>query len=317
VNKQAMREAFGAELVEIGRTNNRLVVLTADLADAIKVQGFAEAYPERFFQMGISEADMMGTAAGMALDGKIPVATTFAIFATSLGHQPIRLSVGYNNANVKICSSHGGVTVGADGATHQAFEDIALMRMIPGMTVVVPADAHEARAATRAIIEHTGPVYLRLGRIPTPVVTAADAPFDLNAAVELRDGTDVAVCATGIMVPMALDAADILEKEHGISATVVNVHTIKPLDTPTIVAAATRCGCVVTAEEHSVLGGLGGVIAETLSSAYPVPLERVGVQDTFGESGEPDEILEVYGLTSHAIVASAMTVVDRKRNGAV
>ncbi len=317
MNKQAMRETFGAELVEIGRTNDRLVVLTADLADAIKVQGFAEAYPERFFQMGISEADMMGTAAGMALDGKISVATTFAIFATSLGHQPIRLSVGYNSANVKICSSHGGVTVGADGATHQAFEDIALMRMIPGMTVVVPADAHEARAATRAIIEHTGPVYLRLGRIPTPIVTAADAPFDLSAAVELRDGTDVAVCAAGIMVPMALDAAHTLEKEHGISATVVNVHTIKPLDTRTIVAAATRCGCVVSAEEHSVLGGLGGVIAETLSSAYPVPLERVGVQDTFGESGEPDEILEAYGLTSHAIVASALKVVDRKQSGAV
>jgi transketolase len=312
-----MREAFGAELVEIGRTNDRLVVLTADLADAIKVQGFAEAYPERFFQMGISEADMMGTAAGMALDGKIPVATTFAIFATSLGHQPIRLSVGYNNANVKICSSHGGVTVGADGATHQAFEDIALMRMIPGMTVVVPADANEARAATRAIIEHTGPVYLRLGRIPTPIVTAADTPFDLTAAVELRNGSDVAVCAAGIMVPMALDAADILEKEHGIAATVVNVHTIKPLDTRTIVAAATRCGCVVTAEEHSVLGGLAGVVAETLSTAYPVPLERVGVQDTFGESGEPDEILEAYGLTSHAIVASALKVVDRKRTGAV
>lgn len=317
MKKHAMREAFGAELLEIAKKNDRLVVLTADLADAIKVQAFAETYPERFFQMGISEADMMGTAAGMALDGKIPVATTFAIFATSLGHQPIRLSVGYNQANVKICSSHGGVTVGADGATHQAFEDIALMRMIPGMTVVVPADAHEARAATRAIIEHTGPVYLRLGRIPTPIVTIADSPFELGAAVELREGKDAVVFSTGIMVPMAIEAANILKSEHGLSLAVVNVHTIKPLDTSTIVESAKRCGCAVTAEEHSILGGLGGAIAETLSSFYPVPLERVGVQDTYGESGEPDEILEAYGLTSHAIVASVLKVVDRKRNGTV
>jgi transketolase len=314
VKLQAMRDAFGEELVAIGRENDRVVVLTADLAEAIKVHHFAAAFPDRFYQMGISEADMMGTAAGMALDGKIPIATTFAIFAASLGHQPIRLSIGYNNANVKVCTSHGGVTVGADGATHQAFEDIALMRMIPGMTVVVPADANEARAATRAVIEHEGPVYLRLGRVPTPVVTSQDSPFEIGKAVEMMSGTDVALLATGIMVPMALEAADILQQDHGLHATIVNVHTIKPLDEQSVVNAVRRCGCAVTAEEHSVLGGLGGAVAEVLGAEFPAPLERVGVQDTFGESGEPSEILEAYGLTSQAIVASALKVVDRKRN---
>ncbi len=311
--KRAMRDAFGETLVTLGGENSDIVVLTADLAEAIRLDAFATAFPERFIQMGISEADMMGTAAGLALAGKIPIATTFAIFATSLGNQPIRVSIGYNKANAKICTSHGGVTVGPDGATHQAFEDVALMRMIPGMTVILPADANEAAAATRAIVEHDGPVYMRLGRIPTPVFSHPDQGFRIDEAPILRDGRDVAICAMGIMVSMALEAADELASEHGVEATVVNVHTIKPLDKGTVTDAARRCGCVVTAEEHSVLGGLGGAISEVLGATHPVPVERVGVADTFGESGEPDEILEAYGLTSAAIVASALQAVGRKR----
>jgi transketolase len=310
-----MRDAFGEALVEIGKANPDLVALTADLAEATRVHHFAEEFPDRFFQMGISESDMMGTAAGLALGGKIPVATTFAIFATSLANQPIRLSVGYNAANVKICTSHGGVTVGADGATHQAFEDIALMRSIPGMTVVVPADAHEARAATRAVIDHKGPVYLRLGRVPTPIVTASETPFDLFTAPVLREGADVAILATGIMVPAAMEAAEALTF-RGIQASVVNVHTVKPLDETTILRVSAHCGAVVTAEEHSIIGGLGGAVAELLGSRLPTPLERVGVADTFGESGEPDEILHAYGLTSEAIQRAAISVVDRARGTA-
>jgi len=313
VVKRAMRDAFGETLVTLGAENPDIVVLAADLAEAIRLDGFAQSYPDRFIQMGISEADMMGTAAGLALAGKIPIATTFAIFATSLGNQPIRVSIAYNGANAKICASHGGVTVGPDGATHQAFEDVALMRMIPGMTVILPADANEAAAATRAIVEHHGPVYMRLGRIPTPVFTDPAEPFRINSAPILRDGADVAICATGIMVPMAVEAAETLASDHGVEATVINVHTVKPLDGETIATVARRCGCVVTAEEHSILGGLGGAVSELLGAACPVPIERVGVADTFGESGEPDEILEAYGLTSAAIVASALQAVGRKR----
>ncbi len=310
--KRAMRDAFGDTLVELGREDKRIVALTADLAEAVRVHHFAEEFPTRFFQMGIAENDMIGTAAGLAIGGKIPIATTFSIFAVSLANQPIRLSVAYNKLNVKICVSHGGVTVGGDGATHQAFEDLALMRMIPGMTVVIPADAHEAAAATRAIVAWEGPVYCRFGRIASPVFTPEDQPFDIRRAPLIRSGDDVAIFAAGLMVAKAISAAEQLSDE-GIEATVVNVHTIKPLDLETVDRVAASCGCAVSAEEHSILGGLGGALAERFSETTPIPLERVGVRDTFGESGEPEEILKKYGLTSQEIVRRARKVVDRKR----
>lgn len=306
-----MRDAFGKALLELGAENPNVVALTADLSEAIRVHWFAEKYPERFFQMGISENDMMGTAAGLAIAGKIPFATTFAIFATSLANQPVRLSIGYNRANVKIATSHSGITVGEDGATHQAFEDLALMRMIPGMTIVAPCDANEAYRATRAVAEYEGPVYLRLGRIPTPVVTSEEAPFTIGRAVPMRDGGDVAILSIGSTIGISLDAADQLSKE-GISASVLNVHTLKPIDEDAIVTAAERCGAIVTVEEHSIIGGLGGAVAEVLGRTRPTPMEMVGVKDTFGESGKPQDILERYGITATAVVAAARHVVRRR-----
>ena len=308
---KAMREAFGDALVDIGAENEKIVVLTADLTDAVKVTAFKNAYPERFFQMGIKESDMIGTAAGMAIDGLVPFATTFAVFATSLANQAVRVSVGYNQANVKIATSHGGMCVGADGATHQSFEDIALMRLIPGMTVLVPCDANEAYKATRAAAEMNGPVYLRLGRIPTPVITSAETPFVPGRAVTLRDGRDVAIIAAGMMVSTALEASDRLAGE-GISARVINMHTIKPLDKDAVLLAAGECGALVTAEEHSVIGGLGSACADLLVRESPVPLAMVGVQDTFGESGEPEEILKKYGLTSSDICENVRHVLNKK-----
>ena len=307
-----MRDGFGKALLRLGESNPEVVCLTADLSEAVRVHWFAEKYPERFFQMGISENDMIGTAAGLALAGKIPFATTFGIFATSLAHQPVRLSVGYNHANVKIATSHNGVTVGADGATHQAIEDISLMRGIPGMTVLVPADANEAYQATLAAAAYRGPVYLRLGRIPTPVFTPPEAPFLLERAVPLTEGRDVAIIACGMMVSRALDAAVSLSAE-GIKARVINSHTIKPLDRSTLLAAARECGCVVTAEEHSIIGGLGSAVSELLATEYPAPVEMVGVRDTFGESGEPEEILTAYGLTAADIERACRTVISRRR----
>ncbi|WP_319561982.1 transketolase C-terminal domain-containing protein [Marispirochaeta sp.] len=308
---KAMREAFGDALVDLGAENEKIVVLTADLTDAVKVTGFKKAYPERFFQMGIKESDMIGTAAGMAVDGLVPFATTFAVFATSLANQAVRVSVGYNQANVKIATSHGGMCVGADGATHQSFEDIALMRLIPGMTVMVPCDANEAYKATRAAAAMNGPVYLRLGRIPTPVITSAETHYVPGQAAVLRDGRDVAIIAAGMMVSTALDAADRLARE-GISARIINMHTIKPLDEDAVRRAAGECGCLVTAEEHSVIGGLGSACADLLVRKSPVPLAMVGVQDTFGESGEPEEILKKYGLTSSDICENVRLVLSKK-----
>ena len=306
-----MREAFGKAMVDLGKKNERVVALTADLTDAIKVTDFKNAYPDRFFQMGIKESDMIGTAAGMAIDGLIPFATTFAVFATSLANQTARISVGYNKANVKIATSHGGVCIGGDGATHQGIEDVALMRLIPGMTVIVPCDANEAYQATMAAAEFEGPVYLRLGRIPTPVVSSMDTAFEIGKSVELREGSDVAVVAMGAMVPVALDAAEILAKE-GISVRVINMHTVKPLDKEALLKAAQECGAVVTVEEHTVLGGLGGAVSEFLTENKPVPVLKVGIQDTFGESGEPDEILEKYGLTTEDVINKVRTVLTLK-----
>jgi transketolase len=309
--KVDMRDGFGAAIMELGENNPDVVTLTADLSETMRFQPFAKKYPDRFFQMGISEIDMMGTAAGLALGGKIPFPGTFAVFAASLANQTVRLSIAYNQANVKIVVSHGGVTVGPDGATHQAFEDIALMRLLPGMTVIVPADANEAYKATLAAAEMVGPVYLRLARAAHPVVTPADAPFCIGKADVLRDGGNVAIIAAGPMVSRALAAAETLSSE-GIQAMVLNMHTIKPADESAVVAAAARCGAVVTVEEHSVLGGLGGCVAEILGQKMPMPMEFVGIQDTFGESGEPEEILEKYGLTAKDVVAAAKRAIGRK-----
>ncbi len=307
-----VRDGFGAAIMELGEKNPNVVSMTADLAETMRFQPFAEKYPDRFIQMGISECDMMGTAAGLAMAGKIPFPGTFAVFAASLANQAVRLSIAYNRANVKIAASHGGVTVGGDGATHQAFEDIALMRMLPGMTVICPADANEAYKATMAAAAMDGPVYLRLARGNHPVVTRADAPYQIGTADVLRDGTGVALIATGPMLARALQAADILAAA-GLTARVVNMHTIKPLDEKAVIDAARACGAVVTFEEHSVLGGLGGAVAEVLARELPTPMEMVGIQDTFGESGEPDEILVKYGLTADAVVAGAQKVVRRKK----
>lgn len=303
-----IREAFGKALVELGNERSDVVVLTADLAEAIKVHWFAEAHPTRFFQMGIAESDMIGTAAGLALAGKVPFATTFAVFATSLANQAVRLSVAYNRANVKIAASHGGLTVGEDGATHQGFEDFALMRVLPGMTVLAPCDANQAVKALRAVADHQGPVYMRLGRVPTPVVTGADTPFAIGRANVLKRGDDVAIISVGTMVNQALAAASTLE-QRGISARVIDMHTLKPLDVAAVDSAAAECGRIVTIEEHSVIGGLGAAVAEHLATHRPTPLRMVGIRDTFGESGPPDALLEKYGVTAAAVVSAAEELV--------
>ena len=308
---KSMRDAFGDALAILGKQNERVVVLTADLTDAIKVGEFKKLFPNRFYQMGIKESDMIGTAAGMAIDGRIPYATTFAAFATSLANQPIRVSVGYNNANVKIATSHGGMCVGADGATHQSFEDIGLMRLIPNMTIIVPCDANEAYKATMAAAQIDGPVYLRFGRIPTQVVTKEGDEFVVGKGNVLTVGNDIAIVATGAMVPTSLEAARELEKE-GIKARVINIHTVKPLDDELILTAARECKAIVTCEEHSIIGGLGSAVSDLLSKNLPTPLAMVGVQDTFGESGEPDEILEKYHLTSRDIIANVRRVLNKK-----
>lgn len=303
-----IRDAFGRALVELGNERSDVVVLTADLAEAIKVHWFAEAHPTRFFQMGIAESDMIGTAAGLALAGKVPFATTFAVFATSLANQAVRLSVAYNHANVKIAASHGGLTVGEDGATHQGFEDFALMRVLPGMTVLAPCDANQAVKALRAVADHQGPVYMRLGRVPTPVVTDAQTPFAIGRANVLKDGDDVAIISIGTMVNQALAAAATLA-ERGIEARVIDMHTLKPLDVDALDRAARECGRIVTIEEHSVIGGLGGAVAEHLATHRPTPLRMVGIRDTFGESGPPDALLEKYGVTAAAVVCAAQELV--------
>ena len=307
-----IRDAFGKALVELGAANPDVVVLTADLAEAIKVHWFAEAYPSRFFQMGIAESDMIGTAAGLALAGKVPFATTFAVFATSLANQAVRLSVAYNRANVKIAVSHGGLTVGEDGATHQAIEDLALMRVLPGMTVVAPCDAVAARKAVFAVAALSGPVYLRLGRVPTPILTTDDTPFELGRANVMRQGDDVAIVSIGAMLDLALKAAEALAA-RGIEARVVDMHTLKPLDTSALDDAAATCRAFVTVEEHTIVGGLGGAVAEHLARTRPTRVEMVGIRDTFGESGPPDALLRKYGITVQAVVEAAERAVASRR----
>ncbi|SFG61962.1 transketolase subunit B [Desulfotomaculum arcticum] len=312
--KIATREAYGAALVELGKKNRDVVVLDADLSKSTKTADFGKAFPERFFDMGIAEQNMMGTAAGFAASGKTPFASSFAVFATGRVYDQIRNSIAYPRLNVKIGATHAGITVGEDGASHQAVEDIAMMRCLPNMTVFVPADAMETRAAVLAAAEIDGPVYIRLGRSGVPVLhDESSFNFEPGRAMVLREGKDAAVVACGIMVSAALEAAEILAGE-GVSVLVLDMHTIKPLDEQALVEAARATGAVVTAEEHSILGGLGGAVAEALSEHYPVPVLRVGVRDTFGESGKPQELLEKYGLTAAGIVMAVKQVVQKKRS---
>ncbi|KHO63312.1 transketolase subunit B [Thermoanaerobacter sp. YS13] len=300
----ATREAYGKALVELGAKNKNIVVLDADLSKSTKTADFQKVYPDRFFNMGISEQDMMVTAAGLATCGKIPFASTFAIFATGRAYEQVRNSIGYPHLNVKIAATHAGITVGEDGATHQSIEDISLMRGIPGMVVINPADAEETRQAIFAAAYYYGPVYIRLGRMAVPDIHDQNYKFELGKGEVIREGKDVAIIATGIMVAIAIEAADKL-KEEGIDATVVNIHTIKPIDKDLIVEVAKKTGKVITAEEHSIIGGLGSAVAEVLSEEYPVKIKRIGIRDEFGQSGSPKELLRHYGLTAEDIVKTA------------
>ena len=307
VKKIATRESYGHALVDLAKDHDDFVVLDADLAAATKTGIFKAAYPDRFFDCGIAESDMMGIAAGIATTGRVAFASTFAMFAAGRAFEQVRNSIGYPHLNVKIGATHAGISVGEDGATHQCCEDIALMRTIPGMTVVVPSDDVEARAVVQAAYEHAGPVYLRYARLATPVVNdTPDYHFELGKAVTLRKGSDVTIVACGLMVGAALEAAESLAKQ-GVDAEVINAHTVKPLDADTICASAERTGRVVTAEEHSILGGLGGAVCEALSERHPVPVRRVGVQDTFGESGPAVELLHKYGLDAAGIEKAALS----------
>ena len=301
----ATRAAYGHALKTEVYKNPNVVVLEADLGNATKSNAFKEVAPERYFNMGISEQDLIGTAAGFAAAGKIPLASTFAVFATGRAFEQVRNSVCYPKLNVKICATHAGLTVGADGGSHQAIEDISLMRTLPNMTVINPADAKEAEAAVLAAIDYQGPVYIRLGRAETKDIHDDSYHFEWGKAEVLRQGSDVSIFATGIMTAKALDAAETLAKQ-GIQAEVINVHTIKPLDEETVIASAKKTGKVVTAEEHSIIGGLGSAVAEVLAHQCPTKQAFVGVQDSFGESGSPDDLLEKYGLTAEVIVKAAV-----------
>lgn len=313
VVKKATREGYGEGLVELGAEYPQLVVLDADLAAATKTGSFKKAYPDRFFDCGIAEGNMMSIAAGLATTGKIVFASSFAMFAVGRAFEQVRNSIGYPHLNVKIGATHAGISVGEDGATHQCCEDIALMRSIPGMTILNPADAVEAKKAVRAAVEMDGPVYLRFGRLAVPVITKESEPFVIGKGNQLTEGTDVTIVATGLMVNEALIAADIL-KTKGVSARVINMACIKPIDKDILVKAARETGALVTAEEHNIIGGLGSAVAEVLSEALPVPVLRVGVEDTFGRSGPAVELLKLYGLTAEHIVEKALAAVAMKKN---
>ena len=305
------RSGFGAGLTQLGRTNPNVVALCADLTGSLNMTDFQNENPERFFQIGIAEANMIGIAAGMTIGGKIPFTGTFANFSTSRVYDQIRQSVAYSGKNVKICASHAGLTLGEDGATHQALEDIGMMKMLPHMVVINTCDHNQTKAATIAIAEHVGPVYLRFGRPKVPNFTPADQKFEIGKALQLKKGNDVTIFATGHLVWEALEAAKSLENE-GISAEVINIHTIKPLDNEAILKAVKNTKCVVTAEEHMLNGGLGDSIAQLLSRNTPTPIEMVGVDDTFGESGPPMKLMEKYGLTAADIITASKKVITRK-----
>ena len=309
--KKDTRSGFGAGLAHLGRTNPNVVALCADLIGSLKMNTFIDENPERFFQVGIAEANMMGIAAGMTIGGKIPYTGTFANFSTGRVYDQIRQSIAYSGKNVKICASHAGLTLGEDGATHQILEDIGLMKMLPGMVVINPCDYNQTKAATIAIAEYNGPVYLRFGRPSVPVFTPENQKFEIGKAIHLQEGNDVTIVATGHLVWEALEAAKLLN-EKGISADVINIHTIKPLDINAVLESVDKTGCIVTAEEHNYLGGLGESIARVLSQHNPTPQEFVATNDTFGESGTPVQLMEKYGLDSSTIVKKAELVIQRK-----
>ena len=305
------RSGFGVGLAELGRTNPNVVGLCADLVGSLKMQEFLNENPDRFFQVGIAEANMMGIAAGLTIGGKIPFTGTFANFSTGRVYDQIRQSIAYSGKNVKICASHAGITLGEDGATHQILEDIGLMKMLPGMTVINPCDFNQTKAATIAIAEYHGPVYLRFGRPKVSNFITDDIPFQIGKGIILNPGKDVTIAATGHLVWEALQAAESLEAE-GISAEVINIHTIKPLDIELLVTSVEKTGCIVSAEEHNYLGGLGESIAGALASNHPTPQEFVATKDTFGESGTPAELMDKYGLNKISIIAASKKVIERK-----
>lgn len=309
--KKDTRSGFGAGLLELGRTNPKVVALCADLTGSLKMEKFAQEFPDRFFQAGIAEANMMGIAAGLSIGGMIPFTGTFANFSTGRVYDQIRQSIAYSEKNVKICASHAGLTLGEDGATHQMLEDFGLMRMLPNMMVVSPADYNQTRAATIAIAAHNGPVYLRFGRPSWPVFTDPDEPFVIGRAQVMNPGTDVTIIATGHLVWKAIQAGEMLA-EQGISAEIINMHTIKPMDTGAVLKSVQKTRCVVTAEEHQRFGGMGELVAGFLAAVDPVPVEMVAVEDTFGESGKPEQLLEKYGLDAPDIVSKAKKVLERK-----
>jgi transketolase len=311
IDHKDTRSGFGEGLLEAGKRNENVVALCADLTGSLKMNAFAAEFPERFFQVGIAEANMIGMAAGLTIGGKIPFTGTFANFSTARVFDQIRQAVAYSQKNVKICASHAGITLGEDGATHQTLEDIAMMRSLPGMTVINPCDFNQTKQATLAIADHEGPVYLRFGRPKVPVFIPEDMPFEIGKAIILEEGSDVTIIATGHLVWEALLAYDELAKQ-GIRAEVIDMHTIKPLDEEAILSSVGKTGCVVTAEEHNILGGLGEAVAGVLSRKGPAPVEMVAVKDVFGQSGKPDELMKFYGLKSKNIVEAALKVIKRK-----
>src|ERR1035437_7187336 len=310
--KKDTRSGFGAGLLEIGRKNPNVVALCADLIGSLKMDAFVKEFPERFFQCGIAEANMIGVAAGLTIGGKIPFIGTCANFSTGRVYDQIRQLVASSNKNVKICASHAGLTLGADGATHQILEDIGLMKMLPGMVVINPCDYNQTKAATIAIASYNGPVYLRFGRPSVPIFTPADQKFEIGKAVLLNEGTDVSIFATGHLVWKAIEPCELLEAK-GISVELINIHTIKPLDNSAVIASAKKTRCVVTAEEHQMNGGLGDSIAQLLARELPTPIEMVAVNDSFGESGTPDQLMVKYGLDTPDIINAVQKVLKRKQ----
>ena len=316
MTKIATRDAYGDALAALGKKRDDVVVLDADLSGSTKTVKFAKVFPERFFNVGIAEQDLIGTAAGLALGGKLPFASTFAVFATGRAWEQVRQSVCYPNLNVKIVASHAGITVGEDGGSHQSVEDIAVMRVLPNMTVIVPADGPETLQAIEAVAEYKGPCYVRVGRNKVPTISPENYTFKIGKALVLHEGKEAAIIATGLMVAEALKARDLLKAE-GIDAGVINMSTIKPLDVDAIAAAAKRCGAIVTAEEHSIIGGLGGAVAEALAETTPVPMVRIGVKDTFGTSGDQEGLMKHYGMSAQDIATAVKEVMGKKQGARV